>query len=337
MKFWPFSRREDRAQSYTDTLVNLIVSQATGDPTSAHTAGAEGAVGLWARAFASARPTVDRWATALNPAVMYQMGRDLCITGRWVAELRVGVDGLYIERADTYNVNGLGQPSTWDYELSFNRPSGQITRYPTGGRVLDVRLGVGLTYNSPLTGAATTTSLLQSVETRLGQEADTNVGYLLPLPVGRKTELAADLKGLKGRLALVESSSDGWEGGGAPHQDFAVKRIGANPPMSLMELRAAAERSIYAAAGAPLLASLSEGTALREGMRRFLHATISPVSDVALVELRTKLDDDTLGFDFSRLFASDLQGRARSFGSLVKGGMAMDQAAKISGVLADDD
>ena len=76
---------------------------------------------------------------------------------------------------------------------------------------------------------------------------------------------------------------------------------------------------------------------MRESMRRFLHSTIQPVADVALVELREKLDAPDLALDFSRLFASDLSGRARAFGSLVQGGMSLEDAAKVTGVLVDDD
>ena len=65
---------------------------------------------------------------------------------------------------------------------------------------------------------------------------------------------------------------------------------------------------MFAAAGTPVLTSFQDGTAMRESMRRFLHSTIQPVADVALVELRLKLDSPDLALDFSRLFASDLSG-----------------------------
>ena len=44
-----------------------------------------------------------------------------------------------------------------------------------------------------------------------------------------------------------------------------------------------------------------------------------------------------VSFDFTQLAASDISGRARAFGSLVKGGMPMAEAAAVSGILIDDD
>ena len=68
-----------------------------------------------------------------------------------------------------------------------------------------------------------------------------------------------------------------------------------------------------------------------------LHSTIQPVADVALVELREKLDAPDMALDFSRLFASvTYPVELRAFGSLVQGGMSLEDAAKVTGVLVDD-
>ena len=55
------------------------------------------------------------------------------------------------------------------------------------------------------------------------------------------------------------------------------------------------------------------------------------------MELADKLDAPDLAFDFSALFASDLQGRSRSFASMVKSGMPLDKAAALAGLMVDDD
>ena len=144
MKLWPFNKHETRETSYTDALVTLLQEQATGEIPAANTAAVEGAVGLWARAFASARPMhSESLESVLNPAVLYSIGRDLCETGRWIGEIRVGPAGLLLERADSYVVTGLEGPETWEYELSFNRPSGQLTRTLQAGRVVDVGWALG--------------------------------------------------------------------------------------------------------------------------------------------------------------------------------------------------
>ena len=74
-----------------------------------------------------------------------------------------------------------------------------------------------------------------------------------------------------------------------------------------------------------------EGTASREQWRQFLYATIEPVARLAIAdELNRKLDTDVrLAFD--DLAASDIQGRARAYGALVKAEMDPKQAARLCG------
>ena len=339
MKFWPFTKRETRAESYTDAVVTALLTRASGDVNSGHTGVREAIAGLWGRAFASAQAEGGQGAVdALDPQTLYQLGRDLCEQGRWIAEIGIGPFGLYLERADAFNVTGIGPPWTWEYELTFNRPSGAQTRTLVAGRVVDVRLGAGLAYSSPLQGAATTLQLMDNVEVRLGEETATGVGFLMPVPVGQKDALSSDIRGLKGKLGLVETpgSYQTDTDRSAASLDFEPKRVGADPPASLVALREDVQAVLFAAGGVPQLTSQQDGTAQREQLRRFLHSTISPVADIALVELRRKLDAPDLKLDFKRLYASDLAGRARAFGQLVTGGLDMKEAAGITGVLTDD-
>ena len=86
---------------------------------------------------------------------------------------------------------------------------------------------------------------------------------------------------------------------------------------------------------APRTFSSSEGNAAREALRRFLHTTILPFAAQVEVELAQKLDRP-VRLTFDRLMASDLSGRARAFQSMVKSGMALDQAARLAGLLVDE-
>ena len=52
-------------------------------------------------------------------------------------------------------------------------------------------------------------------------------------------------------------------------------------------------------------------------------------------ELSDKLSVD-IRLDWEELRAGDVAGRARAFQSLVGGGMALDDAARVSGVLMED-
>ena len=106
----------------------------------------------------------------------------------------------------------------------------------------------------------------------------------------------------------------------------------------MIELRKEVEASILAACGCPgSLLERSDGTLSREEMRRYLHSTISPVARVVASEMAVKLDTPGLAFDFKNLFASDLSGRARAFQSLVGGGMDVERAAALAGLMVDVD
>lgn len=73
----------------------------------------------------------------------------------------------------------------------------------------------------------------------------------------------------------------------------------------------------------------SEGK--REALRKFLHSTLQPFGDMIAGKARHKLAAPvTFGFD--RLYAADIQGRARAFKSLVYGGMGAAEAARVTGM-----
>ena len=92
-------------------------------------------------------------------------------------------------------------------------------------------------------------------------------------------------------------------------------------------------REILSACGvSPSLFSETGRTAAREAWRQLLFGVIQPLGKLIESELSEKLEA-TINFDFSELRASDLQGRARAFQSLVGGGMAVEKAASLSGLL----
>ena len=95
---------------------------------------------------------------------------------------------------------------------------------------------------------------------------------------------------------------------------------------------------VLSACGIPAaLIAIAPGTAAREAFRRFLHVTVAPLLNVVAAECRAKLNVDDLAFDTTELHAADIAGRARAFQSLVGGGMELDQAAGLSGLLIDDE
>ena len=329
MKLWPFGRTETR-ESHSDQILSLMVNRATGATGSNRVGAYEAAAGLWARAFSVATVTPETAITAgLDPYTLACMGRALCTSGQWLAEVTVDDGGVFLDAADNWEITGDGIPSTWEYTLTFDRPSASVRRVLPAGRVVHVRLPGP----SPLVGAQDTVNILSRLDVALAAEVSGPVGYLMPVPAGKKDQLAGDIKSLKGQLGVVETSNAYADKASAPAKDFEAIRVGPHPPEVLIKLRESAERSIFAAAGVPPLTSNIDGTSQRESLRRFLHSTLTPVGVIAARELSVKLDTPGLTFAFDKLFAADLSGRARAFQSMVGGGIDVTKAAALAGLM----
>ena len=194
---------------------------------------------------------------------------------------------------------------------------------------------------SPLTLAGTTGRLAVNLERALRDEAGGPVGNLIPLPVdaGGETSdpddesdpfagLKAQINKLAGRCGLVETTSAGFAEGraAAPAQDWQPRRLGANPPVSLVDLRAAVEQTVLSACGVPPGLARAEGGESRESYRRWYAAGVLPLARVVESELRHKLDVPALRLDFASLATADVSGRARAWRSLVGRDATMSDA-----------
>ena len=101
-----------------------------------------------------------------------------------------------------------------------------------------------------------------------------------------------------------------------------------------MSLRTQAAESVLSACAVPVsLVTNSDGTAQREGWRRFVMGAVEPLLGIVGQEIEAKIET-RVTFDLSRLWAHDLAGRASSFKALVTGGMEIERAAGLSGLLA---
>ena len=340
MRFWP--RLETRASdSLTDVILAGLAATAAGSTTArvASLDTVEACAGLWGRSFASATVTPSSLASALSPAILERIGRSLLLRGEALFELRVQDGELSLIQAVSWDVSGRDD---WEYRADFSTPSGTFSRTLASEQVIHPRIGSAAERpwegESPLPSA--TAALASAIESRLSEEVRGPVGQLIPVPhTGSLAGLQADISKLGGKVALVETTAGGYgDKESAPKADWMPRRIGPNPPESMIGLRKDVQAGILAAAGCPgSLIERSDGTLAREEMRRFLHSTISPVARVVASELAIKLDAPGLMLDFSALFASDLSGRARAFQSMVKGGMAVDKAAALAGLMVDDD
>ena len=346
---WPFTRRtEHRQASYTDGVVQALLSRASGTHADvAATAAVEAAAGALSRAFASAEITPNTPATrGITPDVLGQIGRALIVHGEIVLILAVAEGRVRLLPVASFDVTGAADSTTWRYRCDLAGPSGSVTVSRPAESVIHCRystdparpwVGVG-----PLARARLSGRLSAELEAALGDEAAGTRGFVLPIPTDGQDDsvstLRKDIGSLRGKTALVETTAAAWGDGrmAAPRGDYEPKRLGASPPPTLATLRTDAARAVLSACGVPVeLVTAGDGTGQREGWRRFLHGTVQPLAACVATELAAKLDTPTLTLGFDRLFASDLSGRARAFQSLVNGGMAVDQAAALAGLLVE--
>ena len=208
---------------------------------------------MWGRSFASATVTPFNMATAaLTPAVLEAIGRRLLLHGQAVFEIVVEGDAVSLVEASNWEIEERGQ---WLYRADFSTPEGTYTRALSADRVLHPRIGASSKRpwqgESPI--PSSTAKLAAGLETKLTQEVGGPVGNVLPLPhKGSVTALQADIDKLGGRTVLVESTAGGYgDKEAAPKMDWLTRRIGANPPESMIGLRKDVQASILAACGCP--------------------------------------------------------------------------------------
>ena len=193
--------------------------------------------------------------------------------------------------------------------------------------------------NGPVEVAALAGRLSAETETvrALGDESSGPVGRLLGIPVDGADAtvegLKADIKNAAGRVALLETGD--W-GNAGTSVDLDTKRFGAEPPASLVALVSVASQEVYSACGFnSALWGGSQAASVREAWRLALFSVLSPLGRLVQSELQDKLED-TVTLSWQELRASDLSGRARAFQSMVGGGMPVDQAVSVAGLMVED-
>ena len=359
---WPWSatpeKRSQGVSGYHDLLLEaaLRAAHGTAGAKASSTAAAEAAAGLLGRAFASATVQPSTVVTrALSPNCLNMAGRAMIRRGEIVFLIRATPTGWILTAAETVQVFGGDDPKTWEYVLTLTGPSNSRTVRVGSDRVIHWRWGTDPAQPwrgiSPLAAASETSRMLAESTSHLADEASGPRGSLIPLGVDpgedddETTSPVAKLQkmigALRGSAALVESTRNMGDGlpMGSPTGDWKQSRLGANPPDALVDLSDKASLAVLAACGVPpeLMSGQAQGTAAREAFRRFLHATVTPLLDGMAREAAHKLDAPGLAFNTDGLFAADVQGRARAFQSMVGGGMEIERAAALSGLLVGPD
>ena len=307
----------------------------------------ETAAGLWARGFAAAEVMGDRGA--LDPSTLAHMARELCRTGNSMWWIRLGDAGrVRLLPVGDWDPHGPYDPELVSYRISIYGASDNIVRWVPSSGVIHAKYAYDSTrpyYGiSPMQYANSTGTLAGFLEQRLGEEASAAVGSLLPVPDQAGAEggddatdplagLKGDMKSARGKTLFVESMAAGWGDGrtAAPQAEWTPRRFGPAPPEANVKLRQATLESVLNACGIPIaLTGHGEAAGLREAWRVFLHGTLAPLASLVEVEASEKLDSQ-VKISFDGLMASDLQGRARAYKSLIDGGMPGPDAAMLCG------
>ena len=119
----------------------------------------------------------------------------------------------------------------------------------------------------------------------------------------------------------------------APARDWNPVRLGPDPPAELVALRGDALDSVTAIYGIDpvLLHQRGDGTLAREALRRFAATVLEPLAVIIADEVEYKLDVRPV-FDFEKVAAYDLTGRARALKGLVDAGLSLADARETAGL-----
>ena len=352
---WPFRGRavekRESGGDFSDAVVRLMEAQAAGSAGSASsTAAIEAAAGALSRAFAAATVKAEPWAAAaITPAFLAQVGRDLVRKGDSLHVIQVGLAGVTLIPCSSWHWEGSHDPATWTVRATAYGPSTSSTWHLAAAGVVFVTWGSnpGQPYigTAPTDWAHTTARLQAEAERSLADESAGPLAQLLAIPQDGGDDsdqdplagLKADIRAARGKALLVETTAAGWDEskGKAPQRDWAANRLGPMPPDSMVQVAADAFARILAACGAPPPLFLdSDGTSQREALRRWHMGTVEPLAGLLAHELTAKLETPVT-FRFDK-YPLDLAGRASAFKGMVAGGVAVDRALALTGLLADD-
>ena len=339
----------DSTSGYSDVLVSLLVNQAAGKVSIAdlQTSGAvEVAAGVVGRAFASAQveTTNGAIAGALSPATLAHIGRALIRAGECVLAIAPSARGnLALIPASAWDIEGGVRRESWQYRLDLGAPNGTAQMTLPYQGVIHVQYAyapeqawVGL---SPMEIARQAGRLDAEINEALADESAMPRGAILPLPqqpddADSTSELETTLGALRGKIMTAESMASTAAGGyqEAPKEDWEIKRVGANYPQSMIELRRDADSLILGLCGVPIeFLTGADGGALREAYRRMLFGTIQPLGAIVAQELTEKLETP-ISFSWNELRAADRASGARAYKALKETGMDDSQALALSGL-----
>ena len=358
---WPWRKTptpEKRSgQGFSDTIIAGILSQTGGAASSGVVT--TGVVEQCAQAYATAFEACtvhasDMVKKVLTPSLLGNVARTIVSTGSAMYLIEIVSGEIKLRPVGSWDISGGGtDPSGWMVRADTYSPSSTDTVYTSYNSVLHFlhhynpsRPWLGL---SGMDTASTTAGLAANLETRLKQEASAASGAFLPWPSSPSDEdadddaatpgpmvaLQQDVSKAQGKLVIVETVNSGHgDKQSAPAKDLVQSRFGFDAPDTMRALRKDVAETVMNVLGvpAPLLTADANSQAQRESWRRFILSSCTGLAGKISDQLSLKLDDE-VRLSFEGLYAHDVQGRAASFKAMTVGGMDIEKAAALSGLL----
>lgn len=332
---WPWQKMEKRAAAsgFTAEIMSARASYVAGRSGVAElTATAQSCVSLWENAFAIAdvagAPMLDRRTMALA-------ARGLALRGEALFLIR---DGGLVPCSDWDLRTRDGRPTA--YRVSVSEAGGGTTQTALAAEVLHFRIGADATTpwlgSAPLRRAALTASLLNALESALGEVFENApIGsQIVPFPESRDVDLenlGRGFRGRRGRVMLRESVSVTAAGGPAPAADWKPQDVTPDLEKSMsVETLEGARNAICGAFGVlpALLSNSTTGPLVREAQRHLCQWTLQPIGELIAEEATAKLGAPVT-LDLMRpTQAFDAGGAARALSTLVRA-MADAKAAEL--------
>lgn len=331
-------RAEDLGNAVGEAYLAGITRESAGAP-----AAVDAAASIWSGALASCNVTGELADMICWPEVLAAVGDSLIRRGAYLARIDVTDDGVMLREA-----------WSWDWQGTSARPTVRLTEatlsQTTETRLLPAAGVIWLrwrddpaqpwTATPPITGGAR--KWAAEGERALGDELSGDVTTLLPSPRAQNPdadaqkrqhgETASKIRRSRGRTMLVPSAAHwGDDGKAPPASEWQPRRIGPEPPASVVSATDTAHRFALEQCGIPPgLMDATSAQASREALRRFALLNLSPMAKRIEAELRRKLDTTlTVAPDIALM---DLQGRTAAFRALTGAEMPYDEAARVVGL-----
>ena len=336
---WSWRKPEVRSANYTDQVVAMMMSSASGASDGRALAAIETASRIWGSGLGSATITPSNLALrAITPSVLDSIGRALCRAGESLHIIDVRNGQVMLTPCAQWTVQGDPEPASWRYLCTLNGPSTATAITLPGASVVHIRYAPSPSQpwkgRSPMMLALDTTRAAGRLEKATSEELNFTQSQMLTPRRSSGDYGMADTLNPEAIQKIVDAFAEHVHTGAfVLPSDVVPQRLGPEPPDSFPLIRDRLENSILSMCGIPpaLIAARGTGTAMRESFRQILHSLLKPLGALVVEELREKLHPEA-ALDFSALRAGDISGTSRAMGSLVTAGLTPKSAAAIVGL-----